>query len=66
MDRDSVEELVALEQVQRIVLSSCQPLSPIEIGLSDALGFVLAEDVHAADGSSSVRQHRDGRLCGTR
>ena len=49
MDRDSGEELVALEQVQRVVLSSCQPLSPIEVELSDALGFVLAEDVHAAE-----------------
>ncbi len=47
MDRDSVEELVALEDVQRVVLGSCPPLGPIEIGLSDALGFVLAEDVHA-------------------
>ncbi len=49
MDRDSVEQLVALEDVQRVVLSSCLPLAPIEIGLSDALGFVLAEDVHASD-----------------
>ena len=49
MDRDSVEELVALEDVQRIVLSSCVPLGPVEVGLSDALGLVLAEDVHALD-----------------
>ncbi len=49
MDRDSGEELVTLEHVQRVVLSSCMPLGPIDIGLSDALGFVLAEDVHAAD-----------------
>jgi len=48
MDRDTVEELVALEDVQRVVLDSCPPLGPIEIGLSDALGFVLAEDVHAS------------------
>ena len=33
MDRDSVEELVALEEVQRVVLGSCQPLGPIEIEL---------------------------------
>ena len=49
MDRDSVEELAALEDVQRIVISSCPPLSPIEIELGDALGLVLAEDVHASD-----------------
>jgi molybdenum cofactor synthesis domain-containing protein len=49
MDRDSVEELAALEDVQRIVISSCPPLRPIEIELSDALGLVLAEDVHASD-----------------
>jgi len=49
MGRDSVEELVSLEEVQRIVLNSCQPLGPIEIGLADALGFVLAEDVRATD-----------------
>jgi len=49
MDRDSVAELVALEQVQRVVLASCPPLGPIEIGLSDALGLVLAEDVHALE-----------------
>ena len=49
MDRDIGEELVALEQVQRVVLSSCQPLGLVEIGLSDALGYVLAEDLHAAE-----------------
>jgi len=49
MDRNSVEELVSLEAVQRLVLSSCLPLGPIEIGLSDALGFVLAEDVRALE-----------------
>jgi molybdenum cofactor synthesis domain-containing protein len=49
MDRDRTEELVTLEDVQRVVLSSCPPLDPVEIGLGDALGLVLAEDVHAAD-----------------
>ena len=47
MDRDSGEELVALEQVQRVILYSCRPLSPTEVELNDALGFVLAKDVHA-------------------
>ena len=49
MDRESVEELVSLEDVQRIVLSSCLPLGSIEIGLGDALGSVLAGDVHAPE-----------------
>jgi len=49
MDRESVEELVALEDVQRVVISSCPPLEPVEIELDDALGLVLAEDVHARD-----------------
>jgi molybdopterin molybdotransferase len=49
MDRESVEELVALEDVQRVVISSCPPLEPVEIELDDVLGLVLAEDVHARD-----------------
>ena len=48
MDGDRNEELVALEQVQRVVLDSCQPLSPIEVEPRDAFGFVLAKDVYAA------------------
>ena len=49
MNRDGVEKLIPLEEVQRVVLGSCVPLGPIDIGLSDALGLVLAEDVHASD-----------------
>ena len=49
MDREGVEELVSLEDVQRIVLSSCLPLGSIEIGLGDALGSVLAGDLHAPE-----------------
>jgi molybdenum cofactor synthesis domain-containing protein len=47
MGQNSVEELVSLEQVQRVVLGSCSPLGPIEVELAAALGFVLAEDLRA-------------------
>lgn len=41
------DEMVALEDVQLTVLSSCSPLSPVEVQLSDSLGLVLASDVRA-------------------
>src|SRR5271165_1956248 len=49
MARSDIEQLVALEEVQRIVLSSCPPLDPVEIGLGGSLGLVLAEDVRAPE-----------------
>jgi molybdenum cofactor synthesis domain-containing protein len=48
MDRDSAEELVPLEEVQRTVLSACEPADAVKVGLGDALGCVLAADVQAA------------------
>jgi molybdopterin molybdotransferase len=44
-----IEEMVPLEDVQRVVLASCLPLAPVEIGIDAALGHVLAADVHAPD-----------------
>lgn len=49
MNQRGTEQLVALEEVQRIVLGSCAPLEPVEIVLADSLGFVLAEDVRAPE-----------------
>jgi len=49
MDTQTVERLIPLEEVQRIVLSSCHALDPIEIGLSGSLSFVLASDVRVPE-----------------
>jgi molybdopterin molybdotransferase len=49
MDRQAYEELIPLEEVQKIVLASCAPLSPVEIGLDGSLGFVLAKDLRAPE-----------------
>jgi len=49
MDTQTVEQLIPLEEVQRVVLTSCQALDPIEIGLGGSLSFVLADDVRAPE-----------------
>jgi len=49
MDVQTVEQLIPLEEVQRVVLTSCHALDPIEIKLSSSLGFVLASDVRVPE-----------------
>jgi len=49
MAEEGVDKLVPLLEVQRTVLGACSTLDPVEIGLADALGHVLAADVHAPE-----------------
>ena len=49
MDSSEAQQLVPLEEVQKIVLASCPPLGGVEIGTEGSLGFVLAEDVRALE-----------------
>ncbi len=49
MDQENLEQLVPLEEVQRIVLAACAPLDPIAVDPDSAFGLVLAEDVRAAE-----------------
>ncbi len=49
MDTRTAEQLTPLEEVQRIVLTSCDALDPIELGLSSSLSFVLASDVRVPE-----------------
>lgn len=48
-DGRPAERLVALIDVQRLVLDACRPLPAVPTPLDEALGRVLAEDVAAAD-----------------
>ena len=49
MDQENLEQLVPLEEVQRIVLAACAPLDPIAVDPDGAFGLVLAEDVRAPE-----------------
>ena len=49
MDQENLEQLVPLEEVQRVVLAACAPLDPIAVDPDSAFGLVLAEDVRAAE-----------------
>jgi molybdenum cofactor synthesis domain-containing protein len=37
--------MITLDEARRYVLSSCRPLVPRELGIDDAIGCVLAEDI---------------------
>jgi molybdopterin molybdotransferase len=39
--------MISVTEARRFVLSSCSRLSPVEVGARDALGLVLAQDVHS-------------------
>ena len=41
--------MISLSDAQRIVLDACMPRSPVEVGLADAGGLVLAADVVAGE-----------------
>src|SRR5439155_20034503 len=48
-DHDSVEGLVPVEQYRDHVLSTVEPLLPLDLHLQEALGCVLAADMRAAE-----------------
>src|SRR2546423_14845584 len=48
-DHDSGEGLAPVEEYRDDVLSSVEPLAPIELHLQEALGCVAARDVHAQE-----------------
>jgi len=48
-DHDSAEGLAPVEEYRDDVLSSVEPLAPIELHLQEALGCVAARDVHAQE-----------------
>ena len=48
-DHDSAEGLTPVEEYRDRVLSSIEPLAPIELHLQEALGCVAARDVHAQE-----------------
>ena len=41
--------MISIPEAQRIVLQHAQVTQPREVGLQDALGRVLAQDVHAQE-----------------
>ena len=41
--------MVSVEEAIDIVLRQVRPLTPVRVSFADALGLVLAEDVHAAE-----------------
>lgn len=45
----TVADVISLVDAQRIVLDACRPLSPVAVGLADAVGLVLAADVTAGE-----------------
>ena len=41
--------MISVDEALQIVLSQSQKLPPITVPLKDALGKILAEDIHAPD-----------------
>lgn len=49
MAEQGVDKMVPLVEVQKTVLGCCRTLDPVDIGIADALGHVIAADVRAAE-----------------
>ena len=47
--RESPFPMISVNDAQKIVLDQCSTLGTIAVKFSDALGYVLAEDVFATD-----------------
>ncbi|MEJ2557470.1 MAG: molybdopterin molybdenumtransferase MoeA, partial [Anaerolineae bacterium] len=46
---ESPYPMISVEEAIDIVLQEVRPLTPVRVPFTDALGLVLAEDVHAAE-----------------
>lgn len=52
---ESPYPMIPVEQAISLILQEIQPLPPIQVSFSEALGLVLAEDVHAAEPAPPFR-----------
>ena len=66
VQRRGSDDVIPLDDAQATVLDAVAPLTPRTVAAADALGLVLAEQVVRARAGAAVRQHRDGRLRGSR
>ena len=46
---ESPYPMIPVEQAISLILQEIQPLQPIQVSFTEALGLVLAEDVHTAE-----------------